>query len=120
MNPARLPPLLKALAYMAAVAVLLWLCLAPSSALPQPPNLSDKLEHAIAWFVLTALGLLFWPASWRRVALFALGLGLAIEGLQMAAGFGRQGDWLDFAADAVGVLVALAVFALLRRRLDPA
>jgi VanZ family protein len=107
--------------YTAAVAVLLWLCLAPTDMLPQPENLGDKAEHAIAWFVLTALGLVLSPRRWRAIGAFAFGLGLAIELLQASLGFGRHGDWRDLVADATGVLVALAIYAVVtRRRLDRA
>ncbi|MCR5878163.1 VanZ family protein [Phenylobacterium sp. J367] len=120
MLPARLPRPLRLGAYAAAVAVLLWLCLAPTESLPQPENLGDKSEHLIAWFVLTALGLALSPRRWRAIAGFALLLGLAIEVLQATLGFGRHGDWRDFVADAAGVLLALALFLPFRRRLDPA
>lgn len=79
LNPARLPRPLRLAAFAVAVAVLLWLCLAPMDTLPQPQNLGDKAEHAIAWFVLTALGVILSPRRWRGVALFALALGAGIE-----------------------------------------
>jgi VanZ family protein len=119
MPPARLSWPLRIGAYLAAVTVLLWLCLAPSETLPQPENVSDKAEHGIAWFVLTALGVVLSPRRWRAVAAFALGLGVAVELLQAGLGFGRHGDWRDLAADSVGVLAALALLVPFRRRLDP-
>lgn len=120
MRPARLPRPIRLSAYALAVGVLLWLCLAPTDTLPQPENLSDKSEHTIAWFVLTALGLVLSPRRPLAIVGFALGLGVAVELLQMGMGFGRHGDWRDLVSDSLGVAIALAAWALLRRRLDPA
>jgi VanZ family protein len=99
--------------YAAAVAILLYLCLAPGKDLPKEP-IWDKAEHAIAWFVLAGVGLGFWPSRATRVASFALALGALVEVLQWAMPFGRDGDWRDWVADLVGVAAALAVWALAR------
>lgn len=119
--PWRLPRPIRLGLYGGAVAVLLWLCLAPSETLPQPKGLDDKWEHAIAWFVLTATGLLLAPRRWRTIAVFALVLGAMVEVLQASLGFGRHGDWRDLVADGLGIGVALGLWLLLLRpRLDPA
>jgi VanZ family protein len=99
-----------------AVAVLLFLCLAPTDELPKE-HLWDKAEHAVAWLVLTGLGLALSPKQPVRIALFAIGLGAAVEILQATMGFGRDGDWRDLAADSLGVGVALLVWAAFRRHL---
>ena len=114
MNPLpwRWPPRAKAGAYALANLVLLYLCLAPAKALP-PEQMSDKAEHAIAWGVLTGLGLLFWPGLRVRVAAYALALGALVEVLQATLPLGRDGDWRDWIADAIGVGLALAVGAAL-------
>lgn len=118
--PWRLPRRVRLGLYGAAVAVLLWLCLAPSETLPQPEGLSDKWEHTIAWFVLTATGLVLAPRRWRAIAGFALALGAAVEVLQATLPSGRHGDWRDLVADSLGVALAVALWLPLRRRLDPA
>lgn len=117
--PWRLPRPARLGLYGGAVAVLLWLCLAPSETLPQPEGLSDKWEHGIAWFVLTATGLLLAPRRWRAIVAFALALGAGVEILQATLGFGRHGDWRDLVADSLGVGVALALWLPIRDRLDP-
>ena len=43
------------------------------------------------------------------------GLGAAIELLQMAMPLGRQGDWRDLAADALGVALSLLIWGVIRR-----
>ncbi len=112
-RPDQLPAALRGWAYGFAVAVLLYLCLAPSKALPEV-SLWDKAEHAIAWFVLAAVGLAFWPRRPRRIAGFALALGALVEVLQAIMPLGRDGDWHDWAADSVGVGVALICWAMIR------
>ncbi|MDE2486602.1 MAG: VanZ family protein [Alphaproteobacteria bacterium] len=100
--------------YGVAVAVLLYLTLAPSKALPQV-NLWDKAEHAIAWAVLAGVGFALFPGRVWPVVAFALGFGILVEILQGALPFGRDMDWHDWIADAVGVAVATAVFLAMRR-----
>lgn len=111
--PHRLPAALRFSGYAVAVAVLLYLCLAPGKDLPEE-HLWDKAEHAIAWFVLAAIGLAFWPGRPGRIAGFAVGLGALVEVLQAIMPFGRDGDWHDWVADSVGVAVALVCWAAIR------
>ena len=116
--PHRLPLWLRGSAYGVAVAVLLFLCLAPGKDLPTV-NLWDKAEHATAWFVLAALGLAFWPFRPGRIAGFAVALGALVEILQGTPFFGRDADVRDLVADSVGVagaLLAWAVVSALARR----
>jgi len=112
--PWRTPLMLRLVAYGAAIAILLYLCLAPVRDLP-PETLWDKAEHAIAWFVLAGVGLLFWPWRPGRVAGFALVLGALVEVLQATMPLGRDGDWHDWIADSVGVAAALLAWAIIQR-----
>lgn len=114
LDPARLPRPLRLAAYAAATAILLYLCLAPTKDLPHE-TLWDKAEHAIAWFVLAATGLVLSPRRPRAIAAFAIGLGAAVEVLQATLPFGRDGDWRDLVADSVGVAAALVLWAILRQ-----
>jgi VanZ family protein len=114
LRPDRLPPRLRLGAYGFAVAVLLYLTLAPVQDLPKE-RLWDKAEHAIAWFVLAGVGLAFWPGRPRRIAVFAVALGALIEVLQWAMPLGRDGDVRDLLADSVGVALALLAWAMARR-----
>ena len=105
MLPYRLPRPLRLALYALATAILLYLCLAPSNDLPKV-NLWDKEEHALAWFVLTATGLILAPRRPRAIALYAFGLGVFVEVVQGLMGFGRDADWHDVAADSIGIVVA--------------
>jgi VanZ family protein len=110
------PKALKQAAYATANAILLYLCLAPTSMLPKE-HLWDKAEHSISWAVLAGVGLLLWPAKPRAVAIYALFLGALVEVLQAIMPLGRDGDWRDWVADSVGVAAALLVWAVTRRLL---
>jgi VanZ family protein len=110
----RLPLALRFGLYALASAILLYMCLAPSKALPNV-HLWDKAEHAIAWAVLAGVGLMLFPTEAVAVAIFALGFGIAVEVLQGALPFGRDADWKDWLADCVGVAAALLVWAAIRR-----
>jgi len=87
-------------------------CLAPLSAPPDLPTHFDKLEHALAYVCLTVwfTGLVARP-RYLLVALALTALGLAIEFLQDAMPFGRQGDPLDLLANVVGIGAGLALAA---------
>jgi VanZ family protein len=98
-------------AYGLVSAVLLWVTLSPSIAIPDP-DMSDKIQHGLAWAVLTGLGLVLSSHRPRLIAAYALAFGAMVEVMQAAMGLGRQGDLLDFVADTAGVCLALAVWWL--------
>ena len=110
----RLPLALRFGLYGLASAILLYMCLAPSHALPSV-RLWDKAEHAIAWAVLAGVGFVLFPRQPWLVVGYALVFGAAVEILQGALPFGRDLDWHDWVADLVGVAAASAVFFALRR-----
>lgn len=111
----RLPLKARLALYALAVAVLLYLTLAPAEDLPEV-NLWDKAEHAIAWLVLAGLGLVLFPKRALTIGLFALGVGILVEILQGMPMIGRDADARDVLADSVGIAAAFAVFALARKR----
>ena len=83
------------------------------------PNLGagDKINHIAAFLVLTALGR-FAYLERRRVPLFA-GLcvfGALIEVTQTIPILERDGSLLDWIADCMAILVALATFLPFERR----
>jgi VanZ family protein len=108
-----LPRPLRVVLFLSAVAVILWLSLAPGNAIPQV-NLWDKAKHAIAYAALTAGGLALFPKHVRALVAGVFVMGLAIEGLQAVMGFGRSGDWRDVVGNVVGIALALGAWRQLR------
>jgi VanZ family protein len=83
----------------------------------------DKIVHAVLFGALVLL--LLWNFEWndrRGSILRAVGLALAgaalVEVLQSPLPY-RHGDFLDFAAGAVGAVAAAVIAAVLARRRSP-
>ena len=110
-----IPRPLRLAVFAAAVAVILYLTLAPSNDVPGSTLIWDKAAHAIAFGLLVLIGLLM--STHRRVVVAAavMGLGVAIEIAQALMPFGRQGDWIDLFADTVGIVIGVGLWALARR-----
>ena len=88
---------------------------------PRAPGLNfndaDKLQHIVAFLCLGACAALSLPAGrWSALAagLSMLAFGIVIEAVQMHIPQ-RSAEWQDVVADALGVLVGLALVALARR-----
>ena len=75
----------------------------------------DKWIHAIMYLVLTLT--LLWdsqqrPKLWWIVGVFSAIFGGFIEVLQEQFFYPRTGDWLDWLADCIGVIVAIMVWLI--------
>jgi VanZ family protein len=112
---ARLPRPLRLTLYAIAVAILLYICLAPHQDVPGSELVWDKAEHATAWTVLTGLGLILSTKRKWAIGVFALVLGAAVEIAQASMGWGRNGDWRDLIADIVGIAAAYLIWGAARR-----
>lgn len=80
-----------------------------------PMLIDDKLQHVIAFFVLTLILLPLRPTAPIAVGAVLIAFGGGIEVLQMFTA--RKADWDDFSADVIGVLLGLAVWWAVRRAL---
>jgi VanZ family protein len=99
--------------FYAAVVATLFLALGPSSL--SPVVINDKVEHFVGFLLLMTLGIYaFGTHRMLRLALALAGFGAAIELLQMLPIVGRDGEVLDFVADSLGVLTAMAIVSALR------
>lgn len=78
------------------------LSLLPNERIPPSFVFWDKAQHALGFLALTLLGLWSYPASVARVLIGLLLFGAGIEIAQDWSGW-RQGDWLDWLADATGI-----------------
>ena len=73
-------------------------------------RISDKLEHLIAYCGLALwFGGLLPPRGYLQLGLALLVLGGGIEIVQGLMGLGREADWRDFYADALGVALGLSL-----------
>ena len=82
----------------------------------------DKLQHALAFGVLTILGLLAYATNKtplqkqsHRIVVAMVLYGALIEVLQSVSGW-RYGEFGDWAADVVGVLLAWLLFVMANRQ----
>jgi VanZ family protein len=114
MPPHRLPRPLRLSLYAIATAILLLLCNLPQRDLPPQPT-GDKIEHAVAWFVLTALGYGLAPRRTWAIPAYAALIGVLVEVLQGVLPFGRDAEIGDWFADMTGVAAAVLAFSLIRR-----
>lgn len=88
--------------------------------LPHPPQLpgepTDKVQHILAFVTLTGFAVAAWPdVSPLRLFLGLSGFGVLIELVQAIPALHRSSDWRDWVADAVAILVVLALAAGLSR-----
>jgi VanZ family protein len=94
---------------------IVWLSLTPS-----PPEVdfqsSDKVGHFGAYLLLMLWFSLLYRTTTARVPYAAgfLAMGIALEAIQGATGY-RSFEWLDVAANGLGVLAGWAVAALAPR-----
>lgn len=94
--------------------------------LPHPPQIpgqpGDKVQHIVAFLVLTALAV----NAYRQTPVLLLGvalsgLGASIEFLQMIPALHRDAQLSDWVADTTAIIAVLFVTGAVRRweRIDP-
>ena len=96
------------------IAVAVVVSLVPGQKLP-PTGVSDKLEHSVAYALLTLWFAGIYPrTAYWRIGLSMFVLGVCIEVLQGLMPFGRQPDVRDVVANSLGIVggIALAMTGL--------
>lgn len=109
--PAYVRTLLRVL-FIVALAGAFWLAVMPVPPVAQLFSWQDKVEHALLFAGLAALAAAAWPGRTRAIVIGLLAYGAAMELAQATTAY-RQGDPLDWLADAAGLLVLVP---LARRR----
>lgn len=85
---------------------------------------SDKIFHAIAYFILTLAWLLSYPASGQKkkikhtIGVACVFYGILIEVLQVTFTTYRTASALDVLANSVGVFVALLIFNSVYKKIN--
>lgn len=74
----------------------------------------DKAEHVVVFIVLGVIGFLAYPQTHFKLLVGLLVYGACIELAQSLTTW-RQGDWLDWLANAIGVLLAWTGLLLFKR-----
>lgn len=103
-----------AAAFYLCLLAILFLSLAPAEATFTPELWGDKVRHALAYFVLTGLGLVAFGLRWPLLA-GILVLGAGVELAQATMGLGRQGEWADLLANVIGEALAVALWLVVAR-----
>lgn len=86
-----------------------------------PGQLGDKIQHAIAFVVLTVLAALAFPSVRPAFLILSMaGLGGAIELLQLLPIIHRDAEMADWVTDCAAILVATPIAVLARWPLLPA
>ena len=89
----------------------LWLSLIPANQVPSTMVFWDKAQHALGFAALAFLGLMAYPDHLRNLVFWLACLGGGIEVAQWQSGW-RQGDWQDWSADCVGILLGWLAWRL--------
>ncbi len=79
---------------------------------PQAMNLWDKAQHALGFAWLALLGLIAYPRQAGKVVVGLIFWGGLIELMQLATAW-RYGEWVDWLADAIGVVAVWLPWRLL-------
>jgi len=109
LKPLRRGPLWVGL-WLGAILGVVLVCLMPGADLPKVP-LGDKIEHALAFFALSAAAVQLFLRG-KPLAIVALGLlalGVAIELAQALLTTSRMMEAGDIVADALGVAAGVAL-----------
>jgi len=109
-----MPTRLFRIAFAVTAVAIAYLAFAPLAV--SPAFSWDKANHVLAFFVMAWLADAGWPGRRRDLPRWGLLLayGLAIEIIQRVLPM-REFSWLDFCADAIGILAYLGVRRLLCR-----
>ena len=100
--------------FWALVLATLWLSLVPVQHIPAAFSFWDKAQHTLGFAGLACLGLMAYPAHFRTVLLGLMLFGAGIELAQWSTGW-RQGDWQDWLADGVGLVLGAAFRQLVEK-----
>ncbi len=110
----KLPRTLWIVAFWALVVLTTVMSLLPNEQVPSSLVFWDKAQHTLGFVALAVLGLLAYPLAVPKVLIGLLLFGAGIECAQALTGW-RQGDVLDWMADAVGIALGAGGWGLAAR-----
>ncbi len=104
--------------FWGAIGVVLFFSLLPAEHLPSIAfDIWDKTQHALGFVTLGVLGVWAYKQAPKPVLLGLIVYGAVIELLQSLTGW-RNGDWLDWLADTIGVAMAYLLVRLWKRSIN--
>jgi len=101
--------------FWALVVVTLILTLMPAKDVPDALNFWDKLQHSLCFATLTFIGLFAYTQKPKHICVGLWLFGALIELMQAFLTTTRHGDWLDWMADSVGIIVSLVLFLIIKK-----
>jgi VanZ family protein len=103
------------LLFWALVATTLVLTLMPAEEMPNALIFWDKLQHALCFSTLTLVGLFGYMHQLKQVCIGLCLYGALIELMQAYLTTTRHGDWFDWLADTIGIVIGFGLFLLIRK-----
>lgn len=94
------------------------MALIPSADVPNPFNLWDKTQHALAFVVLTLTGRLTYPRKTKVVYIGLILYGASIEIMQSTLTTTRFGQVSDLLADSVGVGIGFIIYLAVQKTIQ--
>lgn len=91
------------------------MALIPSTDIPNPFNLWDKAQHALAFVVLTLTGSLAYTRKTKVIYIGLMIYGASIEILQNFFTTARSGEVSDLLADIVGILIGFIIYLVTKK-----
>lgn len=91
------------------------MALIPSADAPNPFNLLDKTQHALAFVVLTFTGSFSYQQKIKVIYIGLVLYGATIEILQSTLTTTRVGEASDFLADSIGILIGLILYLVTKK-----
>ena len=101
------------LSFWSLTLITLWLSLIPADQVPSAFHFWDKAQHSLGFAGLAFLGMMAYPNSIRMLMFYLVLVGAGIEVAQWMTGW-RQGDWQDWIADCVGLVMGGVTWRLMR------
>ncbi|MGZ8984608.1 MAG: VanZ family protein [Methylophilus sp.] len=97
---------------IAAIAVM---AIIPSADIPKIFHFWDKVQHALAFTILSLTGSLAYPRNTKAVLIGLILYGASIEVIQKYFTSTHISDVSDLLADSLGIMIGIAIYLIIRK-----
>ncbi|MFM9834494.1 MAG: VanZ family protein [Methylophilaceae bacterium] len=87
----------------------------PAEEIPNALNFWDKMQHALCFATLTFVGMYAYSHKPKQLTVALCIYGGLIELMQTFLTSTRHGDWHDWLADSIGIVVGFCLFLLIQK-----